>query len=93
MKTTSISTKEIHNDLFGFLLKFKNGHTIQVMYRSKPLVTLTAKDTYNTYLTEDAGTPNALKRSIEFINSLPERPVIFDSKKSFKKLYEETYNQ
>ena len=90
MKTILISTKEIRNDLKGFLKKLKNGQTIQVMYRSKPLVTVAAKNEVDAYLAKDAGSPAAAKRSTLFIKSLPVRQPIFDANKSFKELYDET---
>jgi hypothetical protein len=90
MKTAIISTKEIRNDLEGFLKKLKNGQTIQVLYRSKLLVTVVAKDDTDLYLAKDAGSPIAAKRSIKFIKSLPDRSPAFESNKSFKELYDET---
>ena len=93
MKTTTISTKEIRNDLEGFLKKLKNGETIQVMYRSKPLVTLAAKDGADAYLSEDAGSQAAAKRNVSFVKSLPDRPTVLDPNKSFKELYNESQSQ
>ena len=90
MKTTTISTKEIRNDLEGFLKKLKNGETLQVMYRSKPLVTLAAKDGADAYLNVDAGSQAAAKRNVSFVRSLPNRPTVLDPKKSFKELYNES---
>lgn len=90
MKTILISTKEIRNDLEGFLKKLKNGQTIQVMYRSKPLVTLAAKSEADAYEANDAGSPTAAKRSVNFIKNLPSRRPVFDPNKSFKELYDET---
>lgn len=90
MKTITISTKEIRNDLEGFLKRLKQGQTIQVMYRSKPLVTLAARHEEDPYLAEDAGTPTAAKRSVHFIQNLPKRKPNFDSQKSFKDLYNDT---
>lgn len=90
MKTTTISTKEIRNDLEGFLKKLKNGETLQVMYRSKPLVTLAAKDGADAYLREDAGSQAAARRNVSFVKSLPNRPTIFTTNKSFKELYDES---
>jgi len=90
MKTVTISTKEIRNDLKGFLKRLKHGETIQVMYRSKPIVTIAAQRDIDAFLKEDAGTPVAAKRSIRFIQNLPIRPITFDSKKSLKELYSET---
>lgn len=92
MKTATISTKEIRSDLEGFLKKLKHGETIQVMYRSKPLVMLTAAQASDAYLAEDAGTPAAAKRSASFVRSLPVREPTFDPVKSFKQLYDETQN-
>jgi len=85
MKT--ISTKEIRNDLEGFLKSLKHGQTIQVMYRSKPLVTLAAQQAQDAYLTENAGTPKAALHSINFVKNLADRKPSFDSHKSFKELY------
>jgi hypothetical protein len=51
---------------------------------------LVAKDDLDTYLTKDAGSPIAAKRSIQFINSLPDRPTVFSPNKSFKELYDKT---
>jgi|GEM_PF-934281 len=90
MKTIIISTKEIRNDLKGFLKRLKSGQTIQVMYRSKPLVTVSAKYEKDAYLTEDAGSPMAAQRSVSFVRSLPARKPTFDSRKSFRELYDET---
>jgi len=90
MKTTSISTKEIRNDLEGFLKKLKHGQTIQVMYRSKPLVTLAAQEEHDAYLNANAGTANAAKHSISFIKGLAKRKPVFDARKSFKELYDDT---
>lgn len=90
MKTVTISTKEIRNDLEGFLQKLKQGQTFQVIYRSKPLVTVVAKEDVDTYLAPDAGTPAAGRRSVHFVRQLPHRPRVFDPNKSFKDLYDET---
>ena len=90
MNTATISTKEIRNDLEGFLKKLKNGQVIQVMYRSKPLVTLAARDEVDAYLAKDAGSPAAAKRNVRFVKTLTRRPVVFDPKKSFKDLYDDT---
>lgn len=90
MKTITLNTKEIRNDLKGFLKRLKKGQTIRVMYRSKPLVTLVAKQENDPLLQSDAGTPRAAKRSVQFIRKLPKRKPTFDSQKSFKELYEET---
>lgn len=90
MRVKTISTKEIRNDLEGFLRRLKNGQTIQVMYRSKPLVTLTSKEESDAYTTEDAGTVTAAKRNVAFVRSLPKRKVNFEPNKSFKELYNET---
>ncbi|MGH7157063.1 MAG: hypothetical protein ACREGG_03065 [Candidatus Saccharimonadales bacterium] len=93
MKTIIISTKEIRNDLEGFLKKLKSGQTIQVMYRSKPLVTVTAKSNEDAFEAPDAGAPVAIKRSIALAKRLNEerkgRPIL-DPDKSFRELYEET---
>jgi hypothetical protein len=90
MKTITISTKEIRNDLEGFLRKLKNGQTIQVLYRSKPLVTVAAKDGADAYLSEDAGSLAAAKRNVSFVKSLPDRPIVFTPDKGFKELYEDS---
>jgi hypothetical protein len=90
MKDTVISTKEIRNDLEGFLKRLKNGQTIQVLYRSKPLVTVMAKDDTDVYLAKDAGSPTAAKHSVNFVKNLPVRTTVFDPNKSFKELYDET---
>lgn len=90
MKTILISTKEIRNDLEGFLKKLKNGQTFQVMYRSRPIVTLAAKEQLDEFTAKDAGTPAAARRSIKFVKSLPARKPALDPSKSFKELYEET---
>lgn len=88
MKT--INTKEIRNDLTGFLRQLKNGQTIQVLHRSKPLVTLTAKPSRSQFESADAGTPAAAKHSAAFIRSLPKRKSTLDPGKSFKELYDQT---
>ena len=92
MKTILINTKEIRNDLEGFLKKLKNGQTIQVIYRSKPLVTLTAKteEDADAYEAKDAGTPSAVGRRINLAKELDKRRPVLDPHKSFKELYEET---
>lgn len=90
MKTITISTKEIRNDLEGFLRKLKHGQTIQVMYRSKPIVTLAAQPGHDSFLTLDAGTHKAASRSVAFVKSLADRAPSFDPHKSFKELYNDT---
>jgi hypothetical protein len=90
MKTVTISTKEIRNDLEGFLKRLRNGQTIRVMYRSKPLVTLAAKEEVDAFLADDAGSQLAAQRNVKFIRNLPRRQVTFDPQKSFKELYDET---
>ena len=90
MKYTTISTKEIRSDLEGFLMRLKRGQTIQVLYRSRPLVTLTAAAEKDKYLSTDAGTFQAGRRSVRFVQSLPERKPTLDPHKSFKELYDET---
>lgn len=90
MSVTTISTKEIRNDLEGFLRRLKNGQTIQVIYRSKPLVTLAAKDDTDAYLARDAGSSAAAKHSVNFVKNLPPRRMLVDPHKSFKELYDET---
>lgn len=89
MSTTIISTKEIRNDLVGFLRSLKNGQSYQVMHRSKPLVRVTA-DEQKTFTAPDAGTPDAAKRSIALVRSLEGRKSTLDPNKSIKELYEET---
>ena len=90
MSLVSISTKDIRHDLEGFLRRLKQGQVIQVLYRSKPLVTLAAKDAPGTHTAADAGTPAAARRSVAFVRSLPPRPAVFAPTKSFKDLYDET---
>ena len=93
MKTILISTKEIRNDLEGFLKKLKSGQTFQVMYRSKPLVRIAAEEERDEFTASDAGTPAAMKRSAELamkINHERGGRSAFDPHKSFKELYEET---
>lgn len=90
MKTVIISTKEIRNDLEGFLRKLKNGQTIQVMYRSRLLVTLAAQEEHEALLSSDAGTHHAAINSIAFTKSLSNRKPNFDAHKSFKELYDDT---
>lgn len=90
MKTATISTKEIRNDLEGFLMRLKNGQTLRVIYRSKPLVTLTARDETDEYLAEDAGSLAAARRSIRFVKNLPVHAPRLNPNKSFKELYDET---
>ncbi len=90
MNIQTISTKEIRNDLEGFLRRLRQGQVLQVLYRSKPLVTLAAQDTIDPYLAADAGSPSAGQRSARRIRGLPPRPTTFDSRKSFKALYDET---
>jgi antitoxin (DNA-binding transcriptional repressor) of toxin-antitoxin stability system len=90
MKTVTISTKEIRNDLEGFLRKLKHGQRIQVMYRSRPLVTLAAQEEIDAYLAEDAGTRSAAIHSVKFVKNLPQREPVFNANKSFKELYDVT---
>ena len=90
MKTITISTKEIRDDLEGFLRRLKQGQTLQVMFRSKLLVTVVAKDVAEAYLDEDAGTPAAARRSVAFVRSLPSRSPTFDPDKNIKQLYAES---
>ncbi|HSH18756.1 MAG TPA: hypothetical protein VK978_05230 [Candidatus Saccharimonadales bacterium] len=90
MKMITISTKEIRQDLEGFLRKLKQGQAIQVLHRSKPLVTVVAQNQQEPYLADDAGTPAAARRSARFVRSLPERKPVLDPHKSFKELYDET---
>ncbi len=90
MKTTTISTKEIRNDLEGFLRKLKSGQTIQVLYRSKPFVTVAAKNGVDPYQKDDAGSPVAARRNVKFVKSLRDRPVVFSPSKNFKELYEDS---
>lgn len=90
MITAIISTKEIRNDLEGFLKRLKHGQRIQVIYRSKPLVTLMAQDEHDAYLTMNAGTHTAAVHSINFVKSLPHRQPVFNAHKSFKELYNDT---
>lgn len=90
MKTLTISTKEIRDDLEGFLKRLKGGQTIQVMYRSRPLVTLTAQIEQDAYEASDAGTPAAIRRSVRLAQSLDHRQPVLDPDKSFIELYEET---
>ena len=93
MKTIPISAKEIRNDLEGFLKKVKSGQTFQIMYRSKPLVTITAKEERDEFTAADAGTPAAIRRSIELADKLNREHrgrSILDPNKSIKELYEET---
>jgi antitoxin (DNA-binding transcriptional repressor) of toxin-antitoxin stability system len=90
MKTITISTKEIRNDLEGFLRKIKNGQTIQVMYRSRPLVTLAAQEEHDALLNSRAGSHIAAVNSVAFAKRLSSRKPNFDAHKSFKELYDET---
>ncbi len=85
-----VNAKEIRNDLEGFLKNLKNGKTIQVLYRSKPMVTIGVKNEIDEYLAEKAGSAAAAKQSVRFVNSLPKRQPTFDPNKSFKELYEQT---
>jgi len=89
MSMAIISTKEIRNDLVGFLRSLKNGQTYQVMHRSKPLVRVAAKEE-KVYTASDAGTHDAIMRSIAVADSLRGRKTTLDPNKSIKELYEET---
>lgn len=60
------------------------------MYRFKHLVTVAAKDDIDQYLAEDAGSPQAGKRSVSFAKSLSRRRPMLNPSKSFKELYNET---
>jgi hypothetical protein len=73
MPVTRISTKEIRRDLKGFLWRLQQGQTIQVLYRSKPLVTVTARHIGDSSQAEDAGTPAAARRSVQLVRGLPIR--------------------
>jgi hypothetical protein len=91
MKTTRvINTKQIRHDLVGFLRGLSDGQPVTVLYRSTPLVTITAEPALLSYQSADAGSPLAIKRSIALARSLQNRPVRFDPNKSFKQLYDET---
>jgi antitoxin (DNA-binding transcriptional repressor) of toxin-antitoxin stability system len=90
MSTTIISTKEIRNDLEGFLRKIRAGQTFKVMYRSKPIVTVAAKEENDPYLSKDAGTPAAARRSMDIARRLSSGQTKLDPNKSFKELYNET---
>ncbi len=87
MKT--INTKQIRADLVGFLRQLEDGEPVTVLYRSQPLVTIAAKPKRE-YESPDAGTPEAMRRSVEFIRSLPKRKSQLDPNKSIKELYDET---
>jgi hypothetical protein len=91
MKTTrTTNTKQIRRDLVGFLRSLGDGQPVTILYRSKPLITVTAEPVPPAYQAPDAGTPAAVKRSIALIRSLSPRPAQFDPQKSFKELYNET---
>ncbi len=90
MKTVLISTKEIRNDLQGFLQRLKEGQTFQVVHRSKPIVTIAATEENGEYLAANAGTPAAGRHSVDFVRGLPKHEPAFDRHKSFKELYEES---
>lgn len=90
MKTVTISTKEIRDDLEGFLKRLKHGQTIQVMFRSKPLVTVAALQETDPYLAPGAGTPAAARHSVELARKLAKRSPTFDPDTSFKDLYKES---
>lgn len=90
MKAQIVSTKEIRNDLEGFLRRIKQGQTYQVMYRSKPLVTLTAAKEFDDFTAADAGTPASARRSAAFVRNLPTRKPVLDPGKNFKQLYDKT---
>jgi hypothetical protein len=88
LRTTN--TKLIRDDLVGFLRSLGDGQPVTILYRSKPLITLTGEPTPPPYQAPDAGTPAAMKRSIQLIRSLKGRASQLDPSKSFKELYDET---
>ncbi len=91
MKTPrTTNTKQIREDLVGFLRSLGDGQPVTILYRSRPLVTITAEPAGPAYQAPDAGTPAALKRSIQLIRGLQPRPTRLDPSKSFKELYNET---
>ena len=94
MKSTrTTNTKQIRHDLVGFLRSLGDGQPVTILYRSKPLITVTAEPAESVYQAADAGTPAAIKRSIALVRNLPHRPVRLDPNKSFKELYDETRAQ
>lgn len=91
MKTSrTVNTKQIRQDLVGFFRTLADGQPVTVLYRSTPLVTITAEPAELPYQTPDAGSPTAIRRSLERLRRRPQRPVQFDPTKSFKDLYDET---
>lgn len=91
MKSTrTTNTKQIRHDLVGFLRSLGDGQPVTILYRSRPLITITAEPAPPIYQAPDAGTPAALKRSVELIRGLQSRPIRLDPSKSFKELYDET---
>lgn len=91
MKTTrTTNTKLIREDLVGFLRSLSDGQPVTVLYRSKPLVTISAEPAPPNYQSPDAGSPEAVRRSVQFIRRLGPRTSRFDPSKSFKELYDET---
>ena len=91
MKSTrTTNTKLIREDLVGFLRSLADGQPVTVLYRSKPLVTISAEPAQPEYQAPDAGSPAAIRHSLKLIEKLQARPAQFDPDKSFKELYDET---
>jgi antitoxin (DNA-binding transcriptional repressor) of toxin-antitoxin stability system len=91
MKPTRVTnTKQIRQDLVGFLRSLADGQPVTVLYRSKPLVTIAAEPVEGGFQSPDAGTAAAARRSIQFLRSLGLRTTTLDPSKSIKELYDET---
>lgn len=85
------NTKQIRQDLVGFLRSLSDGQPVTVLYRSRPLVTITAEAPELSHQSPDAGTPTAIRRSLKLVAGLRAKQTTrFDANKSFKELYDET---
>ena len=89
--TRTTNTKLIREDLVGFLRSLSDGQPVTILYRSKPLVTISAEPAQPEYQAPDAGSPAAIQRSLKLIRELRAKQTThFDPNKSFKELYDET---
>lgn len=97
MQNDTISAKEIRQDLIGFLRRIKAGNPITVIYRSKPLVTVTREAAHgheNTTAELMPGSPEAVARSLAYAKQLrKDRKPVLDPHKSIKQLYAETMDE
>ncbi|HSH31733.1 MAG TPA: hypothetical protein VK963_03660 [Candidatus Saccharimonadales bacterium] len=90
----TINTKQIRQDLVGFLRQLQQGQAFTVIYRSRPLVTLTTTEPPSQVTDPQhivPGTPEALRESIRLAEKFNAgRQPKLDPNKSIKELYDET---